>query len=244
MIDYTKTVSGVQKGYDEGLRNYMLNIYNYMGLALLVTAVAGFATFSFEPLTRLMFYVGPRGEFLGNTGIGLLVMLAPVGIALYFFMGIGRMSVNAAQSLFWVYSALTGMSLASLGLIYTGESLVKTFFICAALFGGMSLYGYTTKKDLTSMGSFMIMGLLGLIIVGLVNMFLRSPAIEFATSLLGVAIFTGLIAWDTQKLKAIYYSAGGGEIGQKLAVVGAFNLYLDFINLFLYLIRFFGQRRD
>lgn len=244
MIDYTKVASGIQKGYDEGLRSYMLKIYNYMAMALLVTAFAAFATLSFPPLTNLMFQIAPNGQFLGNTGFGLLVMLAPLGIAVFFFMGLGRMTVGTAQALFWVYSALTGMSLASLGLIYTGESLVKTFFICSSVFGGMSIYGYTTQRDLTSIGSFLVMGLIGLLVVSLVNMFFRSPAIEFATSLIGVGIFIGLIAWDTQRLKAIYYSSGGGEAAQKLSIVGAFTLYLDFINLFLYLLRFFGQRRD
>ena len=136
-----------------------------------------------------------------------------------------------------------GVSLSYLGLIYTGQSLARTFFICSSVFGVMSLYGYSTKKDLTSMGSFLVMGLIGLIVVSLINIFLQSAAVEFATSLIGVAIFMGLIAWDTQKLKTMYYNSGGGEMGQKMAIMGAFSLYLDFINLFLYLLRFFGDRR-
>lgn len=171
-------------------------------------------------------------------------MIAPIGIALYFFMGFGKMSLDTAKVLFWIYAALTGMSLSSLGLVYTGESIARTFFICAAVFGGMSLYGYTTNRDLTSMGSFLIMGVFGLVIVSLVNIFLKSSAISFATSIIGVGIFMGLTAWDTQKIKSMYFMYGGGEAGQKMSIMGAFTLYLDFINLFLYLLRFFGNRRN
>jgi hypothetical protein len=244
MIDYTKTFTGTQKTYDAGLRQYMLKVYNYMALALVLTGVTAFATIAFEPLTKLMFQIAPNGQFLGNTGIGTLIMIAPLGIALYFFMGFGKMSLETTRILFWLYSGLTGMSLASLGFIYTGESIASTFFICSSVFGGMSLYGYSTNRDLTSMGSFLVMGLIGLIAVSLVNLFLQSSAIYFALSLIGVAIFMGLIAWDTQKIKSMYFSSGGGELGQKLSIMAAFSLYLDFINLFLYLLRFFGNRRN
>jgi FtsH-binding integral membrane protein len=159
-------------------------------------------------------------------------------------MGFGKMSLETTKVLFWLYAGLTGAALASLGLIYTGESIARTFFICASVFGGMSLYGYTTHRDLTSMGSFLIMGLLGLIVASLVNIFLQSSAIYFATSLIGVAIFMGLIAWDTQKIKSMYFAYGGGELGQKMSIMAAFTLYLDFINLFLYLLRFFGNRKN
>ncbi len=244
MIDYTKTFTATQKTYDVGLREYMLKVYNYMALALVLTGAMAFATISFEPLTRLLFQVEANGQFMGYTGLGTLVMISPVGIALYFFMGFGRMSLDTTKVLFWVYAALTGMSLASLGLIYTGESIARTFFICASVFGAMSLYGYSTNRDLTSMGSFLIMGLFGLIIVSLVNIFLQSSAIYFATSLIGVGIFMGIIAWDTQKIKSMYFMSGGGELGQKMSIMAAFNLYLDFINLFLHLLRFFGNRRN
>lgn len=244
MIDYTRAYSGgVHKSIDEGLRAYMLRIYNLMAMALFITAVAGTATFSLEPLARLMFNFSPNGYVIGQTPIGLLVNVAPIGIALYFFWGIGRLDISTAQTLFWVYAVLVGMSLSALGYIYTGESLVSSFFITASAFAAMSIYGHITQRDLTSLGSLLIMGLWGIIISSLVNIFLGSPAIHFATSVLGVGIFMGLIAWDTQKLKHIYYSSGGGELGQKLAVVGAFTLYLDFINLFLYVLRFFGNRR-
>lgn len=243
MIDYTKSFVKDKGSFDEGLRNYMLKIYNFMAIGLLVTGVFAFSTLNFPPLASLMFNIGPNGEFMETSGLGMLISFAPLGIATYFFMGLGRMSVNTAQTLFWVYAAVMGMSLSYLGLVYTGQSLARTFFICASIFGAMSLYGYSTKSDLTSMGSFLIMGLIGLIVVSLVNIFLRSPAIDFATSFIGIAIFMGLTAWDTQKLKTIYYSSGGGEMGQKMAIMGAFTLYLDFINLFLYMLRFFGDRK-
>jgi uncharacterized protein len=242
MIDYTKSFVKDKGGFDEGLRNYMLKIYNFMAMGLVVTGVFAFSTLNFPPLAGLMFNIGPNGEFISTSGLGMLISFAPLGIAIYFFMDLGRMSVSTAQTLFWVYAAVMGMSLSYLGLVYTGQSLARTFFICASVFGAMSLYGYTTKTDLTSMGSFLIMGLIGIIVVSLVNIFLRSPAIDFATSFIGIAIFMGLTAWDTQKLKTIYYNSGGGEMGQKMAVLGAFTLYLDFINLFLYLLRFFGDR--
>lgn len=245
MIDYTKSAFAAKKnvGFDEGLRSYMLRIYNFMAMALLITGVMAAATLNFPPLMNIMYNMGPNGEVMGTSMMGMIITFAPLGIAIYFFMGIGRMSVQTAQTMFWVYAAVMGMSLSYLGLVYTGQSLAKTLFICASVFGSMSLYGYTTKKDLTSMGSFLIMGLIGLIIVSLVNIFLQSPAIDFATSFIGIAIFMGLTAWDTQKLKTMYYAAGGGEMAQKVAIMGAFTLYLDFINLFLYLLRFFGDRR-
>jgi len=243
MIDYTKSFTQEKKGFDEGLRNYMLRIYNFMAMGLLVTGCFAFAALNFPPLTSLIFNLGPNGEFLGSTGLGMLISFAPLGIAIYFFMGLGRMSVNTAQTLFWVYAGVMGLSLSYLGLVYTGQSLARTFFICASVFGGMSLYGYSTKSDLTSMGSFLVMGLIGMIVVSLVNIFLKSPAVEFAMSFIGIAIFMGLTAWDTQKLKMMYYNSGGGEMGQKMAVLGAFTLYLDFINLFLYMLRFFGDRK-
>ena len=244
MIDYTKVLSSIEhKEFDQALRDYMLNIYNYMAVALVVTGAAAIATISFEPLTRLMFEFTPSGQVMGNTGFGLLVMISPIAIAFYFFWGLGTMDVQKAKTLFWVYSILTGMSLAILGFIYTGESIARTFFVCSATFAAMSIYGYTTHRDLTSMGSFLMMGLIGLIITSLVNIFLQSTAVYFVTSLVGVGIFIGLIAFDTQKLKQIYYAAGSGEIGQRMAVLGAFTLYLDFINLFLYLLHFLGIKR-
>jgi FtsH-binding integral membrane protein len=244
MIDYTKSYTQSTKGFDEGLRQYMLKIYNYMGLALLLTGISAFATIA-TPIANIMFKFSPMGYFLGNTGFGTLVMFSPMMIAIYFFWGFGSLNLTKARSLFWIYSVLTGMSLSSLGYIYTGESIATTLFVCASVFGAMSLYGYTTKRDLTSIGSFMVMGLFGIIIASIFNIFMQSSALYFAISIIGVVVFMGLIAWDTQKLKSYYYSAGNSELGQKMSILGAFVLYLDFLNLFLYLIRFLGvQRRD
>jgi uncharacterized protein len=193
-------------------------------------------------LTNMMFNIAPDGYLIGMTGIGWLITFAPLAISLYFAFELDRISAQNAQILFWVYATLMGMSLASLGFVYTGASITKTFFICSAMFGGMSLYGYSTKKDLTSMGSFLFMGLIGLVVASLVNIFFKSPAIEFALSFLGVLIFTGLIAYDTQKLKSLYYQ--GADSNSKIGIIAAFTLYLDFINLFIYLLRFFGIRKD
>jgi FtsH-binding integral membrane protein len=244
MIDYTKAFAAKDsRGFDAGLRSYMLNIYNYMALALLLTGVMAFATLNFAPLANLMYNIGPNGELMGVSMMGMIISFAPLGIAFYFYSGVQKMSLQKSQALFWAYAALMGMSLSSLGLIYTGQSMARTFFICSAVFGSVSIYGYTTKKDLTSMGSFLIMGLIGIIVVSIVNLFLQSKAIEFATSFIGVAIFIGLTAYDTQKLKGLYYASGGGEAGQKLALIGALTLYLDFINLFIYMLRFLGDRK-
>ncbi|CAN0602169.1 unnamed protein product, partial [Ectocarpus sp. 12 AP-2014] len=186
MIDFTKAYVGKsQKGFDEGLRSYMLKIYNYMAMALLLTGLMSYGSLNFPPLMNIMYNIGPNGEFLGQTMLGMVITFAPLGIALFFFMGMGRMSVQTAQVTFWVYAALMGMSLSSLGFIYTGQSLVRTFLICSSVFGAMSLYGYTTKRDLTSMGSFMVMGLIGLIVVSLINLWLQTPPIYFATYFVG-----------------------------------------------------------
>jgi len=223
--------------YDEGLRQYFLKIYALMSTGL---AIAAFSVLSVPLLTNMMFNIAPGGYLVGMTSIGWLITFAPLGISLYFAFGLDRISTQNAQMLFWVYATLIGMSLASLGFVYTGASITKTFLICSAMFGGMSLYGYSTKKDLTSMGSFLFMGLIGLVIASLINILFRSPAIEFALSFLGVLIFTGLIAYDTQKLKSLYYQ--GADTDGKIGIMAAFTLYLDFINLFIYLLSFFGEK--
>ena len=228
--------------YDEGLRQYFLKIYSLMSGALVITAISAFAVLAIPTLTEMMYQITPQGQIVGITGIGWLISFAPLGIALFFGFAMNKIETQTAQILFWLYAVLMGMSLSSLGLMYTGASLVKTFFVCAATFGGMSIYGYTTQKDLTSMGSFLYMGLLGLIIASLVNLLMQSPAVEFALSFIGVVIFTGLIAYDTQKLKSLYFS--GADSGSKVGIIAALTLYLDFINLFIYLLRFMGQRRD
>ena len=231
------------KSYDAGLRAYMLRIYQYVTMGLLITGFSAYAVFN-SPLSNLVFNIDASGVVYGFTILGTMLTFSPLFIGLYFFWGFGSMSLEKAKTLFWVYAATVGVSVASLGFVYTGLSLIKTFFITASAFGGMSLYGYKTDKDLTSMGSFLAMGLIGLLITSIVNIFIGSSAIYFATSFIGVIIFMGLIAWNTQKIKRVYYSVGGGEFAQKYAIMSAFELYLDFINLFFYLIRFFGDRRN
>lgn len=245
MIDYTKMYSQTQQmGYDVGLRAYMLKIYNYMAIALAITGIAGYATFAWQPLTSLIYNIGPYGQLMGYTGFGTLMMFAPLAVVFYFSFNAMNMDIEKSKVLLWIYSALTGISLSSLAFVYTGESIVRTFFITSSVFAAMSIYGYTTQKDLTAFGSFLVMGLIGVVVTSLINLFFKSPAVEFATSLLSVGIFIGLIAWDTQKLKAIYFSASTNEVRQRMAVVGALNLYLDFINLFVYLLRFLGTRKN
>jgi FtsH-binding integral membrane protein len=241
---FANIYTGARKSFDPGLRQYFLAIYNYIALALTITGVSAFAALNFGPLTKMLYVVGPNGEFLAINTLGSMMAWAPVVLSLIFFMGFASMDLRKAQMLFWVYAGAMGISISYIGLIYTGASLARTFFICAAGFAGMSMYGYSTDKDLTSMGSFLVMGLIGLIITSILNLLIQSPAIYFATSFMGIFIFLGLIAWDTQRLKAMYYQVGGGELGQKMAVLGALSLYMDIINLFLYLLRFMGDRRN
>ena len=241
---FTNTYTETRRSFDSGLRLYFLAVYNYIALALAITGVFAYASLNFAPLARIIYQMSPGGQIFGLSGIGYLCMFAPVLLSFYLFASVANMELRKAQTLFLGYSGLMGISLSSLGLMYTGTSLVKTFFICSSAFAGMSIYGYSTNKDLTSMGSFVTMGLIGIVITSVINLFMQSSAIYFATSFLGIFIFMGLIAWDTQKLKVIYYQTGGGEQGQKMAVLGALTLYLDFINLFIYMLRFFGSRRD
>lgn len=229
--------------YDTGLRTYMLRIYNYMASALALTGIVALGASKSEAFLSALYNV-QNGHVVGMSGFGWLVAFAPLGLVLWLSMGINRLSTTAAQAIFWVYSALVGLSLTSIFLIYTGESIARTFFVTAGTFGAMSLYGYTTKKDLTGMGHFLIMGLIGLIIASVVNMFLHSSGLAFATSVIGVLIFVGLTAYDTQKLKGMYYQvAGNADALAKVSIMGALSLYLDFINMFMYLLRFMGDRR-
>ena len=237
-IDYTRKTS---TGHDEGLRQYFLRIYTLMSTGLAITAVAAFAVLAVPSLTSLMFNITAGGQFVDLTLIGKIITFAPLGIAMYFAFGYDRITAQNAQILFWVYAALIGMSLASLGFIYTGTSIARTFFVCSGMFGGMSLYGYSTQKDLTSLGSFLYMGLLGIVLTSILNFWLQSSAVEFAISIIGVFVFTGLIAYDTQKLKSLYYQ--GADNRGKMGVMAAFTLYLDFINLFIFLLRFLGKRK-
>lgn len=236
------TVAGRATGveYDEGLRSYMLKVYNYMALALAVTGVAALATFNLAVSNGQLTQIG---NLLYLSPLKWVVMLAP--LALVFFLGfrINKMSVSAAQTTFWIYSALVGISLSTIFLVFTATSITQTFFVTAAAFGALSLYGYTTKRNLSAMGSFLIMGLFGLIIASVVNIFLQSSAMQFAISAIGVLVFAGLTAYDTQKIKNMYDVVAGDETMMgRTAIMGALNLYLDFINLFMFLLQFLGNR--
>jgi uncharacterized protein len=231
---------------DAGLRAYMLRVYNYMAVGVALTGVVAWFTFNAAVVTN------EAGRIVGLTSFGQAIFSGPLTIVLFlgtlgivFFMSfrINRLSVSTASLLFLVYAALLGVMLSSVFLAYTGASVTRTFFISAASFGALSLYGYTTQRDLSPIGSFMIMGLFGLILASLVNMFLKSSGLDFAISAIGVVIFAGLTAWDTQRIKEMYSVNDDGTGAGRKAVMGALALYLDFINLFLFMLRFLGDRR-
>jgi uncharacterized protein len=246
MSDYRNTplrsVSSTQTGadIDEGLRTYMLKVYNLMAFGLAITGVAayGLATLAVDATGNMT----SLGALIYTTPLRWVILLAPIALVFFLSFRIHSMSVAAAQTTFWAYAALVGASISSIFLVYTDASIVKTFFITAAAFGSLSLYGYTTKRDLTGMGSFLIMGLFGIIIASIVNIFLGSPALDFAVSILGVLIFAGLTAYDTQKIKEMYFEGDDDATGGRKAIMGALNLYMDFINLFMFLLRFVGNR--
>ena len=220
--------------YDAGLRDYMIKVYNYMGAALGITGLVSFFISNSPALINLIF----------GTPLKWVAFLAPFIFVVFLGVKINNISAASAKNYLWIFSGLMGLSLSSIFLIYTGNSIARAFFVTASLFGAMSIYGYTTKKDLTAMGSFMFMGLIGIIIASLVNLFMHSSAMQFAISVLAVIIFTGLAAYDTQKIKNVYYQiAGNSEMLGKAAVMGALSLYMDFINLFINILRLMGDRR-
>ena len=231
---YMSRAQAEAAGIDVGLRQYMLRVYNYMASGLALTGIVA-----------LMVAASPGAlHAIYQTPLRWVVMFAP--LALVFFLGarIDRMQASTAQALFWVYSALMGLSLAFIFVVYTGESIARVFFITGAAFAGLSLYGYTTRRDLSAFGTFLIMGLVGILIAGLVNVFLHSTQLQFVISAAGVLVFAGLTAWDTQRIKKMYWESDGYEIAAKKAVMGALQLYLDFINLFMFMLQFLGVRRD
>ena len=241
---FTKTTD--QTVIDEGLRAYMLKVYNYMTTGLLLTGLVAYFFGKASIVTNEL------GQIIGITSIGAMlfssplkwiVMLAPLGFVLYLSAKINKMSVSSAQITFWIFSAIMGLSLASIFIVYTQASIARVFFISSGTFAAMSLYGYTTKKDLTKLGGFLFMGLIGIIIASLVNLFFQSSALHFAISVIGVLVFVGLTAYDTQSIKNMYYAGDSESVGGKKALMGALRLYLDFINLFIMLLRLFGQRR-
>ena len=213
----------------------MLGVYNNMGIAL---AISGLVSFLFANSPTLM-----NGIF--GSPLKWLVLFAPLVFVFIFSAKINSMSVDTARTCLWAFAALMGLSLAPIFLMYTGASIARAFFITASLFGAMSLYGYTTKKDLTGMGSFLFMGLIGVVIASVVNIFLKSSGLDFVVSILSVIIFTGLTDYDSQRIKSMYYQlAGSGDAIAKASIMGALSLYMDFINLFITMLRFFGDRRE
>jgi FtsH-binding integral membrane protein len=222
-----------QAAIDVGLRDYMLRVYNYMASGLALTGIVAYvAAYS-------GFY-----QSIAGTPLIWVVMLAPLALVFFFSYRLERMSLGAAQSTFWVFAAVMGLSLAGIFLVFTGASIARVFFITAGTFAAMSLYGYTTKADLSRFGSFLMMGLIGIVIASLVNMFIGSSALQFAISVIGVLVFVGLTAWDTQRIKEMYVENEDGTVAGKKAIMGALQLYLDFVNLFMFLLQFFGARRD
>jgi FtsH-binding integral membrane protein len=227
------TPSSVGAQIDAGLRAHMQRVYGYMAGGLALTGIVAYAA------ATSGFY-----EAIANTPLIWIVMLAPLGFVLALSFGIHRMSLGTAMVLFWIYAAVMGLSLGSIFLVFTGTSIARVFFITAATYGAMSLYGYTTKSDLSGFGSFLLMGLIGIVIASIVNIFVGSSALQFAISIIGVVVFVGLTAYDTQRVKEMYLESDTGEVAAKKAVLGALALYLDFINLFMLLLQLFGQRRN
>jgi FtsH-binding integral membrane protein len=217
---------------DVGLREYMLRVYNYMATGLALTGLVAFATSQSPELMQT----------IHGTGLRWIVMLGPIGFVFFLSARIHAIKASTAQTLFWVYSAMMGLMMSYVFLAYTGASVARVFFITAGTFAAMSLYGYTTKRDLSGFGSFLFMGLIGIIIASVVNMFLASSALHFVISVVGVLVFVGLTAYDTQQIKSVYDELDGSEVSGKKAIMGALRLYLDFINLFIMMLSLFGNR--
>ena len=217
----------------------MLKVYNLMALGV---ALTGLVAYAFAEMAGSREALTPFGQAIYMSPLKWVILLAPIGLVFFLSFRIEKMSVFAAQLTYWIYAGLVGASLSSIFFVYTDASIFKTFAVTAATFAALSLYGYTTKRDLSAMGTFLMMGLFGLIIASVVNIFLASPALDFAVSVIGVLVFAGLTAWDTQKIKEMYLESAGFEAIQKMAIMGALNLYMDFINLFLFLLRFMGNK--
>ncbi len=237
-----------QASFDVGLRAHMIRVYNYMASGLALSGIVAFAVASLPELQTLFFQVGVTRSGavipVGMTLLGWIAVLAPLGLLMLMGFRAAQMSVTGVQAIYWAVTGLMGISMSVLLMRYTGASVARTFFVTAASFGALSLYGYTTKRDLTAMGKFLFMGLIGLILASLVNMFFPSGPMSFIISVVGVLIFSGLIAYDTQKIKEQYADAWGTAVAEKVAIFGALSLYLDFVNLFQFLMSFMGQERD
>ncbi len=242
MADYDIRSGQAQRAgvyVDEGLRAYMLKVYNYMTVALAVTGLASYImfqlTFDNGQLTQL-------GQSIFGSPMLFVLMLAPLGLVVYLSARVNKMSVPTAQKVFFAYAALLGVSLAPIFAYYTTSSITHVFFITAATFGSLSIYGYTTKRDLTGLGTFMTMGLFGIIIASIVNLFIADSFLSFIISIIGVIVFAGLTAYDTQKIKHMYSAADGSGTQERKAILGALALYLDFVNMFMMLLHLFGNR--
>jgi FtsH-binding integral membrane protein len=238
-------------GIDEGLRAYMIRVYNLMALGLAITGIAALGTVMLATTNDPSAAVAQlgNGKMLTSLGNALyasplrwVVMLAPLAMVFFLSFRVEKMSLSAAQTTFWAFAAVMGISLSSVFLVYTSASIVQTFFITATAFLALSLFGYTTKRDLTGMGSFLIMGVWGLILASIVNIFLGSSALQFAISAIGVLVFAGLTAYDTQQIKEMYYEGDGALVAGRKAIMGALRLYLDFINMFMFMLQFLGNR--
>ncbi|WP_076070688.1 Bax inhibitor-1/YccA family protein [Sphingomonas montana] len=217
---------------DAGLRSYMLSVYNYMASGVLLTG-----------LVALGFASSGLAQQVMTTPLRYLIIFAPLVFVMVLSFGINRLSTTTAQALFWTFAAVMGLSMSTIFLVYTGTSIATTFFATAGAFAGLSLFGYTTKKDLSGFGTFLIMGVVGLMIAMVINIFLQSPAMQMVISVIGVLLFAGLTAYDTQKIKSMYFQVQGTDFVGKSVVMGALTLYLDFINMFSFLLSFMGDRR-
>ncbi|MBT3991092.1 MAG: Bax inhibitor-1/YccA family protein [Rhodospirillaceae bacterium] len=231
-----------ESALDVGLRQHMLKVYNYMTSGLLLTGIVAYAGVQIPALLNLMYAAGPGGA-LQPTMFAYIVMFSPLAFILVLNFGIQRMQASTAQLVFWAFAAIMGLSMTHLFLVYTGTSITRVFFITAATFASMSLYGYTTKRDLSKFGSFLMMGLIGIIIASVINIFMQSSAMQFVISVVGVLVFVGLTAHDTQNIKRMYVEGEHSETASKKAIMGALSLYLDFLNLFIMLMHLLGDRR-
>ncbi|HEV3162323.1 MAG: Bax inhibitor-1/YccA family protein [Xanthobacteraceae bacterium] len=251
MSDFDRNYAATRTGYrtdqvavDAGLRAYMIRVYNYMAAGVALTGLVAWLTFSAAVVeTSAGLQLTAFGQAIFQSPLLWILVLAPLGLVFVLSFSINRLQPGTALMLFFVYAGLLGLSLASIFLVYTHASITRVFFISAATFGALSLYGYTTQRDLTGVGSFMFMGLIGIIIASLVNIFLKSTGLDWAISIIGVVVFAGLTAYDTQRIKEMYNVMDDGTVAGRKAVMGALSLYLDFINLFLMLLRLMGDRR-
>jgi len=228
--------SASRAGVDAGLRKYMLGVYNYMTSGVLLTGVVSLLTFMWVRDNM------EAAQLIYGSPLKWAIMFAPLAFVMVMSFGMNRLSSGTLQLLFWAFAAVMGVSISSIFLVFTGTSIAKTFFITAATFGSLSLWGYTTKKDLSGWGTFLFMGLVGLLIASVVNMFLGSDTMGWVISIVGVGLFAGLTAYDTQQIREMYYQVEAGETRSKVIIMGALRLYLDFINLFMYLLQFLGNR--